>query len=1027
MFLSEISIRRPVFTAMVIIALMVFGYISFKQSPVDLMPKVDFPFVSIRVIFPGASPEVVESEVTDKIEEAVSLLPGIKTIQSVSAENVALIYIEFEIQYNIDIVTQDVRDKVSGILGDLPKDVEIPVVEKLNFDAIPILGYIFSADMPAGDLARFVEDRVKTPLQQVGGVGSITLLGVRSREVRVWLDLEKMKSLSVSPMEVQYALQSKNVEIPGGRIESTSREYIVKTTGELKTVREFGEIVIRYSDGRPIKLKDIADVEDGLEDRRTLARYNGKPAVGFLVLKQSGTNTLQVAEDVKAEVARLNSELPTGMVIVETQDSSIFIRDSFDSIISHIFEGGLIATIIVFLFLRNFRSTLIAGIAIPTSIISTFIFMRAMDFTLNMISLLALGLSVGMLIDDAIVVLENVYRHTEKGEDAKTASFQATREIGLAVMATTFTIVAVFVPVAYMKGMIGKFFYQFGLTVSFAVLVSLFISFTLTPMLTSRFLGVHGHQGRFFTLLESGFLSIEAFYKRMLGWALRHKWLTVFIAIGAFLSSFVLLPLIGTEFQPAYDDAQFSVNLEAEQGTTIDVIEGYIVQAEDILKSYPEITTIFATVGSGSIQEVNRAGIYVKMVDRSKRKIGRDDFMAEIRKRFRDIPGLKVTVTEAESMESGMGGRPVQYILTGHDINQLQRVAESITTEMKATPGFVEVDTDFQSGKPEVRVNIDRQRAADLGIDILTIASTINALVSGEQAVTKFKEGGNEYDVKMRLKDEYRNQPEDLLRLMAMNGKGDFIDLISLASIETASGPSRINHYSREREITVQANLEGVPMGTAIKTVDQIAAGKLEPGVTAKWGGFADIMIESFQSLSFALFLAVLLIYMILASQYEHFIHPLVIMFALPLAVVGAFLGLLIAGHTLSIVSFIGIIMLMGLVTKNGILVVDFTNQLRRQGMSTHDALLTAGPIRLRPILMTTFSTIGGMIPIVLGLGSGAEFRAPMASAVIGGLTTSTLLTLIVVPVVYSLMDSMVKSLKRLFGRGSKTGMDVSG
>ncbi len=1017
MFLSEISIRRPVFTVMIIIALLVFGYISFKQSTIELFPKVDFPFVSIRGVYPGASPEVVESEVTEPIEEAISLLPGIKTMQSVSTENVSIVFVEFEMEIDIDVAIQDVRDKIAGIIGQMPAVVKAPVVEKLDLDAIPILGYIVSADMPPADLALFVKDQVKMPLQQIKGVGTVTVLGTREKEIRIWLDLEKMKALQVGAQEVIYALKAKNLEIPGGRIETGEREYIVKTKGKLKNVAEFGEIVIRYVDGRPIRIRDVAKVEDGLEDRRTLARFNGKSAVGLLILKQSGANTVKVADSIKAEVERLNKEMPRGIEIIETVDTSVFIRDSFEGVIEHIFEGGLIAVLIVFLFIRDFRSTIIAGAAIPTSIIATFIFIKVMGFSLNMLSLLALALSVGMLIDDAIVVLENIHRHVEKGVEPMKASFEATREIGLAVMACTFTIVAVFLPVAYMEGLVGRFFYQFGLTVSFAVLVSLFVSFTLTPMLCSRFLKVGSKKGRFVFVLESVFLAVEGGYKRLLGWSLRHKSLTVTIAVIAFISSFVVIPFLGVEFEPSFDDAQITVWLEAEQGTSIDVMESYIEPVEAILLTHPEITKVYSTVGGGGIPDVNRANIFVGLVDKSDRNISRDDFMAKIRKELKGIPGLKVIVSEVEYMGSGVTRLPINFVITGSNIKQLQSISEAIVEEMKATPGFVDVDTDFRAGKPEVRVHINREKAADLGVDVLNIATTINALVSGEQEVTKYKDDGEEYDVKVRLMDEYRNQPEDLLGLMVFGPEGELINLASIASVETASGPSRINHFARQREISINANLEDMPLGEGIAFVEKIASDKLEPGVKATWLGFADMMKEGFAAIFFAMFLSVILIYMVLASQYENFIHPLVIMFCLPLALIGAVLALLIADLTINILSLIGIIMLMGLVTKNGILIVDFTNQLCRKGMGTEEALMTAGPIRLRPILMTTFAMIGGMLPVALGLGAGSEIRAPMAVAVIGGLITSTLLTLIVVPVVYSLFDQWTHWFFQKIGR----------
>jgi len=1026
MFLSEIAVRRPVLTAMVILALITFGIIGYNELSIDLMPEVDFPFVTVQVVYPGASPETIEGEVTDILEDEVSTLEGIKSLQSWSAENVSMIFIEFELEYEINQVVQDVRDKVSGSLQFLPEDIESPLVEKFDIGSFPIMSYVVSADMPPADLAKFIEDNIKTPLQGVGGVGRITVLGARDREIKVWLDLDRMKSLGIGVDEVAYALKSKNVDIPGGRIETGRQEYTVKTKGELNSVEQFRNIVIRYANGRPVTLNDVARVEDGIEDRRTIARLNGKPAVGLTITQQSGANTVEVADGCEEEVAKIRELLPEGIEIVKTVDMSTFIRDAISDLLQQIFLGGFIATLIVFVFLRNIRTTIIAAVAIPTSIIGTFTFMNMMGFTLNMVSLMALALSVGMLIDDAIVVIENVYRHIEMGKSTYNAVLDATREVGLAVLSTSMAIMAVFIPIAFMQGIIGKFFLQFGLTVVFAAAISLFTAFTLVPMLSSKFVVRTKNPGRIFNAFERFFTRIEKSYGGMLAWALRHKALVIVLAFGAFIGAMMLSPLIGAEFRPAFDNAKIGINIEVEEGSSIEITEEYIERVEEIVRTYPEVVNIFSTVGGGSLEEVNTASIFLGLTDRNERERDQFELIAEIRKDLQGIPGLKVVVAEYESGPGGEG-QAIQYILTGNDIVQLQRISEGITLEMSKIPGLVDIDTDFVSGKPEVRVHIDRDKAEDLGIDVMNIASTINQMVSGEHAVTKFKESGEQYDVKIRLLSEYRDTPNDILRLMVRAGDGSLVDLASLAKVETATGPSRINHYSKQREITVLANMDGIPLGTGIQKVDEIAAGRMEPGVTAVWGGMADIMTESFGYLFFALFLGIILIYMILAAQFEHFIHPFVIMFSLPLAMIGAFPMLLAKGDTINIMSFIGIITLMGLVTKNAILLIDFTNQERGRGTPTEEALLIAGPIRLRPILMTALSTMGGLIPAFLAMGSGGEFRSPMASAVIGGLITSTFLTLLVVPVIYSLFDKWLGWFFRILGRERPSGGKPTG
>lgn len=1023
MFLSEMAVRRPVFTSMIVMAMIVFGIIGYNEIAIDLMPDVDFPYVTVQVVYPGASPETVEGEVTNVIEDELSTLEGIKTLQSWSAENVCFIFLEFELEYDIDKVTQGVRDKVAASMLYLPEDIEAPVIEKFDINAQAILSYVVSADMPPAELALFVEDKIKTPLQAVGGVGRVTTLGARDREIKVWLDIERMKSLNISVDEVSYALKAKNVDIPGGRIETGIREYSVKTRGKLKSVGEFRDIVIRYADGRPIYLSDIADVEDSIEDRRNLARLNGKSAIGLTITQQSGSNTVELTDGVKAEIARIERGLPDGIEITKTVDMSVFVKDSISDLLQQIFLGGLIATLIVLVFLRNLRTTIIAAVAIPTSIITTFFFMNAMGFTLNMVSLMALALSVGMLIDDAIVVIENIYRHIEMGKGLVQAALEATREVGPAVFATSMTLFAVFIPIAFMKGIIGRFMLQFGLTVAFAVAVSLFTAFTLIPMLSSRFVVKQESRGGIFMALERFFTRIDNGYRRMLTWSLKHKGLVILIAFGAFVGAMMLGPAIGAEFQPAFDSAELAVSIEAEVGSNLEVTEGYIDQVEKIIQTYPEVRVIFSTAGGGS-SDVNTGLIYVGLTERQERDRTHLDIMAALREDLKGIPGLKTTVGPYGGGPGGTG-QEIQFILTGTDIGQLQRVAESITAEMRKTPGFVDIDTDFSAGKPEVRVNINREKADDLGVDVMNIASTIRSLVSGDTAITKFKEGGEQYDVKMRLKSEYRDTPNDILRLMVRGREGDLIDLVNLASVESATGPSQINHYAKQREITVLANIEDIPLGTGVKLVESIAEEKMEPGVRSVWSGMADIMIESFGYLMFALILGIILIYMILASQFEHFVHPLVIMFSLPLAMIGAFPMLLATGRTINIMSFIGIITLMGLVTKNAILLIDFTNQTKARGKSTEEALLIAGSIRLRPILMTALSTIGGLIPAFLALGSGGEFRAPMASAVVGGLISSTFLTLLVIPVLYSLFDRWVQWFFRKIGRTPPSGGSV--
>ncbi|MDI6783382.1 MAG: efflux RND transporter permease subunit, partial [bacterium] len=769
----------------------------------------------------------------------------------------------------------------------------------------------------------------------------------------------------------------------------------------------FNDLVVTYRNGFPIKLKDLGTIEDGEEDERSLSLLNGQRAVSLLIRRQSGTNMVEVARKIKAEIDHIQKGLPQGMKMEIAQDMSKFTEDSVHDIQFHIIFGGLLAIIIVFLFLRNIRSTIISAVAIPTSIIATFSFMKAMGFTLNMISLLGLSLSVGMLIDDAIVVLENIFRHQEEGMGKKEAAHFGTAEIGLAVMATTLSIVAVFVPVAFMRGIVGRFFYEFGLTVTFAVLVSLFVSFTLTPMLSSRYLKVIETHGRFYQVLEKILNTIDENYRKLLRYALSHRRLVIFTAGIIFIGSLGLTMFIGKEFQPPYDRGEFNINVKTPLGSSLAETKRYVTQIEEQVKPMPEVKYVFTTIGGGDQERVDEATIMVKLIDKELRKQSQEQLMQAIRNQFRMQHSVKITVAEAEHI-GGMRSAAIQYNVRGPDLNELQLISNRVLNEMRNIPGLVDLDSTFESGKPEVRVYIDREKAADLGVSVGSIAASIRTLIGGEKA-TDYKEAGDRYEVRVRLNAVDRQKASDLNRLIIKNKDEKTVPLANVVKIEEGSGPVQIERQSRQRQITLLANLvPGKPLGTAVQEVTAVAdkAG-IPPGYTTDFTGMAEIMAETFSSIGLALILAIIMVYMILASQFESFIHPFTIMLSLPLAIVGALGALLLTGKTLNMFSLIGLIMLMGLVTKNAILLVDYTNTLRKRGIARNEALLQAGPVRLRPILMTTAAMIFGMLPIALQLGAGGEMRAPMAICVIGGLITSTLLTLLVVPVVYTLLDDL--------------------
>lgn len=996
---------------MVIGAIVVFGCISFGKLGIDLFPRVEFPVVTIVSVLPGADPETVETTVTDPVEEAVSTISGIKHLRSTSSDGVSQVVVEFELEKDVDVAYQEIQAKLGTVRSELPKDLEDPSVEKFDVDSSPILAIVVSGDMPLKQLTYLARKVVKERIQRQPNVGQVKLVGGRERKIWIWLDRGRLEGYALSVQDVEEALRAEHVERPGGRVETGPSEYVVKTKSEFSSAEEMAGMVVAYRGGAPVRVRDIGRVEDGLEEERSLARLDDVRAVTLLVRRQSGTNTVEVARLVKAEVERLKTELaPQGVRLEIGQDLSVFIEHSVREVQFHMVFGGGLAILIVLLFLRNLRSTVITALVIPTAVIGTFILMGSLGFTQNMMTLLALSLAIGLLIDDSIVVQENTMRHVEEGMPPREAASFATSEIALAVLATTMSVVAVFVPVAFMKGIVGRFFYQFGMTVVFAVMISMFVSFTLDPMLSSRFLR-KPVPGRFFRFSEGVFLAIERAYGRILGWALRRRLAVVLLAVASFISAGYVARFLRSEFIPVEDQSEFIVKVKAPLGSSLATTDAVFERIRQRISGQDWMRYGLVTIGADELQRVNEGSLYVKMTEKGERPIGQLEAMAWTRERLSDIREAKVSV-EIVPRVSGGGRRwaDVQLELRGTDLARLEGIAADVMDRMRAAGGYVDLDTTYEKGKPELNVYVKRDRAADLGVHPLAVASTVKALVGGDD-VSKFRAEGDRYDVSVRLEARDRDRPGEIPLLSVRNARGDLIRLENVARVEESGGAVQIDRYNRARVITVLANLQRDKkvLGEAVAELSGFIRDLgMPPGYSFGFAGQADTMRESFSALLFALGLAVLMIYMVLASQFESFIHPFTIMLSLPLSVVGA-LGALVAGHmTMSIFTMIGIIMLMGLVTKNAILLVDFTNVLRRRdGMARDAALLKAGPIRLRPILMTTFAMIFGMLPIALGTGAGAESRAPMAVAVIGGLTTSTLLTLVVVPVVYSLLDDL--------------------
>jgi len=1018
MWLADTSVKRPVFATMFILSFVVFGLVSYPDIGVDLFPKVDFPVVNITTRLRGASPEIMDITITDLIEQAVNTINGVKSITSSSSEGNSRVTVEFVLERDIDLAVQDVREKISAIRSRLPDGIDEPIIEKVDPDSAPVLWLALTGTRSIRDLSTYADEVLKEQLQRISGVGAVELRGMRRREIRIWLDGPKMQAFQISPSDVIQALQRGNVELPGGRIEGPTKEYIVKIKGELPNVENFGDLIVAYDRGVPVRIKDIGRVEDGMEQRRSIARFNGIPAVGLSIQKQSGTNTVEVVNRVKKELTNIEKTLPPGMKLTISFDQSSFILRSVHEVQFHLIIGSFFAVLAVLLFLGDLRTTLISAVALPVSIIATFALIRAFGFTFNNMTMLALSLSVGILIDDAIIVIENIHRHLEEGMEAKEAACFATQEIGLAVMATTFAIVAIFLPVAFMKGLIGRFFLQFALTVCFAVIVSLLVSFTLTPMMASLFLN-KVQQKRSLSWFDRSYQSLENLYRTVLTYALHHRFFVITLSLAIFATSLYLTKFLGKEFIPPEDQGRFLIRLEAPIDYSIDQVDALFRRAEEIVLKRPEAQTVFYSQGGGATGVINRAFLMVTLVPKKERAKSQEVIKAEIRRQLRSIPGLKASAEDVSMIGRGQRQVPIQYSIRGRDLMGLRMYAAEIAQELSKLPGVVDVDTSLEMGRPELQVYVNRDRAADLGVDVKTIADAINLLVSGEVDVTQFKDEsrGKRYDVRLRLNPEDRSSAQDIGRIYVRAKDGRPVQLASVVTLKEGGGPSVINRVDRQRAITIFANLENKPLGQAIEELNALSARILPPDYLPKYQGAADLMGESFQYLLFALLLGVVLAYMILAAQFESFIHPVTVLLAMPFSFIGAFGALLLFGKTLNIYSMIGLILLMGLVKKNSILLVDYTNILRERGIERKEALLKAGPRRLRPILMTTLAMIFGMAPVAFGVGEGAETRSPMGIAVIGGLTTSLLLTLIVVPTAYDLIDEGITSLKAAFLR----------
>ena len=1061
MWFTRVSLKNPVFATMVMLALVVLGLFSLQRLQVDQFPNIDFPVVVVTADYPGASPEVVESEVSKKIEEGVNAIAGIKALTSRSYEGQAVVILEFDLSVDGRKAADDVREKVAAIKPLLRAEVKEPRVLRFDPAARAIWSVAVLADATtakgkvpdAVELSNWATQTLQKRLENVRGVGSVTTVGGTQREINIYLNPQALESLGVTPDQVVSAVTSENQEVPVGTIQNASQERVIQIDARMKRPEDFGKIIVTRKNGVAVRVDQLARISDGAQEVDSLALYNGQRTLLLNVQKSQDENTIAVVDGLQKALAEMQKQLPPGVRLEPITDGSRSIRVSVDNVRRTLIEGAALTVLIVFLFLNSWRSTVITGLTLPIALIGTFFFMNMLGFTINMITLMALSLCVGLLIDDAIVVRENIVRHVAMGKSAFNASLDGTQEIGLAVLATTLSIVAVFMPIGFMGGIIGKFFHEFGLTIVAAVMISMFVSFTLDPMLSSIWhdpsIAEHGKAGAPRNLYDKTIGRVTGWfdqatehlahtYQGILRWALQHRLATVGLAVVVFATSLFMLPLLGTEFVPKADFSEMSVNFYTPVGSSLEATEAKTLQAEAIIRSFPEVRYTLSTINTGTAQGKMYASVYVRLVDRKARSRSVDQMAVVLRQRLGQVAGL--TVTHTGLLDAIGGNKPVTFSILGSDTAELERLTLLAMDKIRATPGLVDLDSSVKPNKPTLDVQVHRDVASDLGLNVGQIGNALRTLVAGRTVGNWRAPDDQTYDVNVRLAPDARNSAQDLelLPFTVTNADGStrLVRLNQLASVVPSTGPNQINRRELTREVSISANVSGRSAGEVsadIKTaMDTIA---MPPGYRYQFSGSTKDMAESFAYAVSALAMAVIFIYMILASQFKSFLQPLALMTALPLTLIGVVLALLMFNSTLSMFSVIGVVMLMGLVTKNAILLVDFAIRAREDhvneagetvpGMERSAALLMAARVRLRPILMTTLAMIFGMVPLAFALSEGSEQRAPMGQAVIGGVITSSLLTLVVVPVVYCYMDDLAQWLRRRFS-GTKRGDGAS-
>ena len=1014
MKLSKISIERPVLATVMSLVIVLFGIISFTQLPVREYPDIDPPVVSVVTLYRGASASVVETEITDVLEEQFATLEGVKTVKSSSKEGGSVITIEFELNRDVNEASNDVRDRVSRIRGTLPAEIEDPVISKVDANAQPIVWLaLYSETHSTLELSYFADQVLKEKIQRLSGVGGVFLGGERRYAMRVWIDPLRMAAHKLTTADIEIAIRTENAEIPGGRVEGETREFTVRTRGELATPEEFGAIIVTQQGNDIVRLRDVANVSIGAEDERTIARWNGKPSVGLGIIKQSRASTVDVAKVVRESLPELRELLPAGVNLEVAYDSSEFIIESIDQVQETLLIALLLVMFVVLAFLKSFRATIIPSLAIPISIIGALAAVYFFGFTINILTLLGFVLAIGLVIDDAIIVLENIYRHMEMGKTRWQAAIDGSKEIGFAIIATTVSLVAVFVPLAFLSGNVGRLFNEFGVAVAVAVLISGFVALTLTPMMSSQILRpLHGTGKSWASRsFDNFFERLNKVYDKSVRFAIRHRIFTMASALVVLILAYFLFKMLPSELVPV-EDRGFGFGIViAPEGATIEYTDTYVKEIEKILLALPEHEGLFTATGLGfeGPGSVTNSFLFLNLKPRSERNKSQQQIIQELFPRLLAIPGVLAFVINPPSIAADFTLTPVQYVLQGDSYEELNNAVNIMMGQASQLGYLINLDSDLKLNKPQLDIHIDRERASGLGVSVADIGSTLETFLGGK-VVSDFKRGTKQYDVILQVRPEDRSTPDAISNLY-IRSRGGLVQLANVITVQKTVAPKELNHYNRVRSAIISASLvPGVALGKALDDLDKIAQEKLPSDIKRDYAGESLEYKSSSSALYFMFLLVLIFIYLVLSAQFESFIHPLTILLSVPLAVFGALLTLYIFGESLNIYSQIGLIMLIGLVTKNAILIIEFANQQHENGLSFTEAVVQAATIRLRPILMTSFATIFGILPIAIGLGAGGESRRPLGLVVVGGMLFSTFLTLVIVPVVYTLLSRFIKS-----------------